>query len=69
MDDSYREMEAAELYCPKCKRATPVRKKMLLALSDGDKYDYVCAVCGEVIGAKMDKKPDNFGAVIRRPGD
>jgi len=37
---------------------------MLLVLSEGDKYDYICAVCGEVIGGKMDKKEGNLGKII-----
>jgi hypothetical protein len=62
--DSYKEFEAAELFCPKCKKLVPVRKKMLLVLAEGDKYDYACAVCGERIGGKMDKKQGNLGKII-----
>jgi hypothetical protein len=50
--------------CPKCKKLVPVRKKMLLVLAEGDKYDYSCAVCGERIGGKMDKKQGNLGKLI-----
>ena len=56
----FREWEASELFCPKCKKPVKVRKKILLVLPDGDKYDYICPECGSSIGAKMDKKPDNF---------
>ena len=66
MKSSYQEWEAAELFCPQCKQARPVKKRILLFLPDGDKYDYVCSVCGEPIGQKMDKKPDNFGPVLPR---
>ncbi len=62
--DSYQEFEAAELFCPNCKRLVPVRKKMLLVLSEGDKYDYVCTVCGQLAGGKMDKKDGNLGKII-----
>ena len=62
--DSYQEFEAAELFCSNCKRLVPVRKKMLLVLSEGDKYDYVCTVCGERVGGKMDKKEGNLGKLI-----
>ena len=65
MKENYQEWEASELFCPNCKRATPVRKRMLLVLADGDKYDYICTVCNQPIGHKMDKKPDNFGGIIR----
>jgi len=61
----FREWEAIELYCPKCKAPRPVKKRLLLVLSEGDKYDYVCAICGELVGAKMDKKEDNFPRLIK----
>jgi hypothetical protein len=62
--DSYQEFEAAELFCPHCKKLVAVRKKMLLVLSEGDKYDYVCTVCGGLVGGKMDKKEGNLGKLI-----
>ncbi len=65
MQRGYDQLEATELFCPHCKKATVVRKRMLLALPNGDKYDYVCTVCGNPIGAKMDKKPGNFGGLIK----
>lgn len=50
----YREFEAAELYCPKCKRAVPVIKSLLLVLPAGDKYEYRCKFCGTSVGEKTD---------------
>jgi len=41
--DSFEEFEASSLFCPRCRRATPARKKLLLVLPSGNKYDYVCA--------------------------
>ena len=52
--DSYQEFEATELFCSKCQKLVPVRKKMLLVLAEGDKYDYACSVCGQRVGGKMD---------------
>ncbi|MCX8043674.1 MAG: hypothetical protein N3B18_06035 [Desulfobacterota bacterium] len=52
--NSFEEFEAASLFCPKCREAVPVRKRLLLTLPNGDKYDYYCAVCGTVVGGKMD---------------
>jgi len=63
--EQFQEWEAAELFCPKCQKPRPVKKKILLALPNGDKYDYVCAVCGELIGGKFDQKPDNFSKLIK----
>jgi hypothetical protein len=44
--------EAAALYCPRCKGAMPVRKKLLLILPQGNLYNLVCANCGESLGKK-----------------
>jgi hypothetical protein len=49
---SFQELEAAELFCPKCRQSVPVRKRLLLALPDGDKYDYLCVHCGTSVGTK-----------------
>ncbi|OQW97766.1 MAG: cytoplasmic protein, partial [Desulfobacteraceae bacterium A6] len=52
---SFKEFDATQLYCPKCKRAVPVRKRLLLVLSEGDKYEYLCAFCSESVGTKIDR--------------
>src|SRR3989442_560314 len=44
--DNFEEFEATSLFCPRCRRATPVRKKLLLVLPSGNKYDYVCTALG-----------------------
>jgi DNA-directed RNA polymerase subunit RPC12/RpoP len=54
--DVYKEFDATELYCPRCKQPVPVRKRLLLVLPEGDKYEYLCAYCSETVGTKMDKK-------------
>lgn len=48
-------MEASLLLCPKCRQATPVRKRLLLVLPEGDKFDYVCTKCGSVSGDKIER--------------
>ena len=53
--DAYKEFDATELYCPKCKQAVPVRKRLLLVLPEGDKYEYFCTFCSETVGTKIDK--------------
>ncbi len=58
--DSYGEFEVSELYCAKCKRATPVRKRLLIILPSGNKYDYLCSVCGNSVGEKMDDDTSAF---------
>jgi DNA-directed RNA polymerase subunit RPC12/RpoP len=54
--DVYKEFDATELYCPRCKQSVPVRKRLLLILPEGDKYEYLCAYCSETVGTKMDKQ-------------
>jgi hypothetical protein len=57
---SYKDFDATELFCPNCKRAVPVRKRLLLVLSNGDKYDYLCVFCGTSVGDKMVTQQDHF---------
>lgn len=61
MDQSdFAEFEASELYCQGCKRSQPVRKRLLMILPDGNKYDYTCSVCGASVGSKMDDDRSAF---------
>jgi transposase-like protein len=60
MADSFQELEASSLFCPRCRQANPVRKKLLLVLSTGTKYDYTCAVCGTQVGGKTDSDSSEF---------
>lgn len=63
--DSFGEFEATSLFCARCRRATAARKKLLLVLPTGNKYDYVCAECGESVGGKTDNDPSDFYRSIR----
>jgi hypothetical protein len=60
MPDAYSEFEAASLFCPRCRRAVPVRKKLLLVLPTGNRYDYVCQLCGTQVGGKDDHDATAF---------
>ncbi len=62
--DMFKEFDATELYCPKCKRAVPVRKRLLLVLPEGDKYEYLCSICLEPVGSKIDKKKQATTLII-----
>ena len=53
---AFKDLDATELYCPRCKAAVPVRKRLLLVLPEGDKYEYVCAYCAETVGSKIDRQ-------------
>ena len=63
--ETYRDFEATELFCPKCRRAVPVRKRLLLVLANGDKYDYSCSICGTSVGDKMVSQRDNLRGIIK----
>jgi hypothetical protein len=51
----FKEFDATELFCPRCRRAVPVRKRLLLVLPEGDKYEYLCAVCSSTVGTKISR--------------
>ena len=53
----FEQMEAMELYCPRCQRATPVRKRLLLVLLDSELYEYLCSMCGNTLGQKKQPLP------------
>ena len=48
----FEDLEASQLFCPTCKCAMPVRKRLFLVLLDKEIYSYVCAGCGSVVGKK-----------------
>jgi hypothetical protein len=60
MADAYEQFEASSLFCPRCRRAVPVRKKLLLVLPTGNQYDYVCQQCGTPVGGKVDNDATAF---------
>ena len=61
MKGTYKDFDATELYCPRCKRAVPVRKRLLLVLAGGDKYDYTCVYCGTSVGDKIESNSNPLG--------
>ena len=63
--EAYSDFDATELYCPKCKRAVPVRKRLLLVLSNGEKYDYTCAYCGTSVGDKIVSQKDTLKLFVK----
>jgi hypothetical protein len=54
---AFERMEATLLACPHCKRAVPVRKRLLLVLPEGDKYEYLCPQCGSTCGTTVEAPP------------
>jgi DNA-directed RNA polymerase subunit RPC12/RpoP len=62
--EQYGEFTAAELFCPRCGTAVPVREKLLLILPDGELYEYLCVHCGASLGDKTTKGKENIRIVI-----
>ncbi len=62
--DAYKEFDATELYCPRCKQAVQVRKRLLLVLPEGDKYEYLCAFCSATVGTKMDRQAKPVSLIV-----
>ena len=48
----FEDLEASQLFCPTCRRAMPVRKRLLLVLLDKEIHSYICTGCGSVVGKK-----------------
>lgn len=59
------QFEASTLYCARCKQPVPVRKKLLLALPDGDKYDYLCVYCGNPVGTKTERNEIPLEVILK----
>ncbi len=53
--DAYGDFDATELYCNRCRQAVPVRKRLLLVLPEGDKFEYLCAYCSTSVGTKTER--------------
>ena len=51
----FEEFEATFLFCQKCGVAMPVIKRLLLILSDGELWEYLCKGCGNSVGSKKIK--------------
>ena len=66
MSKQFETLRASELYCPVCKKAQPVRERLLLVLPGGELYAYVCVVCGETLGSREIKAPGADGLVIAK---
>ena len=60
----FKDFDATELYCPKCKQAVPVRKRLLLVLPEGDKYEYLCSFCSESVGFKIDRLTKPMSIIV-----
>jgi hypothetical protein len=62
---SFEQFEATSLYCPRCKAAVPVRRRLLLVLPEGEEYEYLCAYCSTSVGTKLDKNAPPIEVIIK----
>ncbi len=60
------QFRASELYCPKCRKAQPVRERLLLILPHAELYEYRCTVCASSLGQREVTAPP-LGAAVPRP--
>jgi hypothetical protein len=61
---TFKQFDATELYCPRCRRSVPVRQRLLLVLPEGDKYEYLCAFCSESVGFKVDRQQKPMTIIV-----
>ena len=58
--DAFKELEATELYCDRCKTAVPVREKLLLIVPGKNLYEYLCTRCGRSLGKRTQPDATNM---------
>ncbi len=62
---AFEQFEATSLYCPRCKAAVPVRRRLLLVLPEGEEYEYLCAYCSTSVGTKIDKNAPPIEVIVK----
>ena len=62
--ETFDQLEATMLLCPQCRRAMPVRKRLLLILPQGNKFEYLCTSCGSTCGDKIEPDKPRFQGYI-----
>jgi hypothetical protein len=67
MPDQFGAFTASELYCPKCRKAQPVREKLLLVLPSGELHEYLCARCATSLGKRTVSTPAVQRVAAPRP--
>jgi hypothetical protein len=72
MTNQFGAFTASELHCPKCRKAQPVREKLLLILPTGELHEYLCTGCGSSLGERtvtggLPHRPATTGPVRPAP--
>jgi hypothetical protein len=50
--ETFEQLQASVLLCPRCRVARPVRERLLLVLPDGELHEYLCTACGASAGTR-----------------
>jgi len=66
MREAFGQFTAAELHCPRCGRAQPVRERLLLILPTGELHELVCARCATSLAKRTVTSPPASMAGPRR---
>lgn len=61
---SFQKLEASLLYCPTCRQAMPVRKRLLSIMAESNKFEYVCTRCTASCGEKIEPDDDPESRVL-----
>ena len=67
MSQQFGSFTASELYCPKCKRAQPVRERLLLVLPTGELHEFLCSQCATSLGKRTISGPALAPVPPQRP--
>ncbi len=59
------QLEASSLFCPRCQAAVPVRKRLLLVLPEGERYEYLCARCSTSVGRKVEETKRQIELIVK----
>jgi len=62
MPQQFGDFTASELYCPNCRRAQPVRERLLLVLPDGELFEFFCARCATSLAKRTVTAPPRSAA-------
>jgi len=60
----FEEFRASALYCPRCRRAMPVRSRLLLILPDGELHEYLCQACTTSLGTRTVRDTRQHGIIL-----
>lgn len=64
--EQFRQFTASELWCPACRRAQPVRERLLLVIPGGELHEYRCTACAGSLGTREVRTPAALS--LRPPG-